>query len=167
MIQSGEILGGLHVTLSYAALKAGTQELIQRVPQLSKDATRYFVNKGINRFQKDFKLGEGSGIALTSNEIKYIIKVIKSLENRRILLKGTTTKITSQEGGFLNFLRQLMTAGLPLMKLENLLQIKLSKEISIEYKHTIQYLWIFCIRFIDFMIKSKSLLENTNIFYRI
>ena len=68
MIQSGEILGGLHVTLSFAALKAGTQELIQRVPQLSKDATRYFVNKGINRFQKDFKLGEGSGIALTSNE---------------------------------------------------------------------------------------------------
>ena len=29
------------------------------------------------------------------------IKVIKSLENRGILLKGTTRKITSQEGGFL------------------------------------------------------------------
>ena len=44
------------------------------------------------------------------------MKVIKSLENRGILLKGTTRKITSQEGGFLNFLRPLMTAGLPLMK---------------------------------------------------
>ena len=33
------------------------------------------------------------------------MKVIKSLENRGILLKGTTRKITSQEGGFLNILR--------------------------------------------------------------
>ena len=33
------------------------------------------------------------------------------------MLKGTTTKITSQEGGFLKFLRPLMTAGLPLMKI--------------------------------------------------
>ena len=53
---------------------------------------------------------------LTSNETKDIIKVIQSLENREILLKGTTRKITSQVGGFLNFLRTLMTAGLPLMK---------------------------------------------------
>ena len=44
------------------------------------------------------------------------MKVIKSLENRGILLKETTRKITSQEGGFPNFLRLLMTAGLPLMK---------------------------------------------------
>ena len=55
----------------------------------------------------------GSGITLTNNEMKANIKVIKSLEKRGILLKGTTTKITSQEGGFLNFLRPLMTAGLP------------------------------------------------------
>ena len=55
-------------------------------------------------------------MTLTNNEIKGIMKVIKSLENRGILLKGTTRKITSQEGGFLNFLRPLMTAGLPLMK---------------------------------------------------
>ena len=58
----------------------------------------------------------GTGITLTNNEIKYIIKVINSLENRGILLKGTTKKITSQEGGFLNVLRPLMTAGVPLMK---------------------------------------------------
>ena len=38
------------------------------------------------------------------------------LENRGILLKGTTRKITSQEGEFLNFLKPLMTVGLPLMK---------------------------------------------------
>ena len=33
-----------------------------------------------------------------------------------ILLKGTTTKVTIQEGVFLNFLRPLVTAGLPCMK---------------------------------------------------
>ena len=40
----------------------------------------------------------------------------KVLENRGILLKGTTRKITSQERGYLSFLRPLMTAGLPLIK---------------------------------------------------
>ena len=44
------------------------------------------------------------------------MKVIKSLQNRGILLKGTTRKITSHEGGFLNFVRLLTTVGLPLMK---------------------------------------------------
>ena len=40
------------------------------------------------------------------------MKLIKSLEIRGILLKGTTRKLTSQEGGFLIFLRPLMTVGL-------------------------------------------------------
>ena len=44
------------------------------------------------------------------------MKLIKSLENKGFLLTETTRKITSQEGGFLNFLRPLITAGLPLMK---------------------------------------------------
>ena len=44
------------------------------------------------------------------------MKVINSLGNREILLKETTRKITSQEGGFLNFLRPIMTASLPLTK---------------------------------------------------
>ena len=61
-------------------------------------------------------LSKDSVINLTKNEINYIIKVIRYLENTGILLKGTTKHITSQKGGFLNFLRQLMTAGLPLMK---------------------------------------------------
>ena len=58
----------------------------------------------------------GSGIGLTNNEIKDIMKVIKSSENRGVLSKGTTRKITRQEGLFLNFLRSLMTPGLPWMK---------------------------------------------------
>ena len=47
---------------------------------------------------------------------KNIIKVIRSLENRGILLKATTRKIISQEGGLLNFIGPLMKVGLPLPK---------------------------------------------------
>ena len=75
---------------------------------------KIFLDKQIDRFNKEYI--PGSGITLTNNEIKDIVKVMKFLENRGILLKGTTRKITSQEGGFLNFLRPLVTAGLPLMK---------------------------------------------------
>ena len=57
-----------------------------------------------------------SEIIQTNNEVKDIIKLIKSLENRGTLWQGTTTKITSREGGFLSFLRVLMTPCLPLMK---------------------------------------------------
>ena len=46
---------------------------------------KIFLHKQINRFNKNYITG--SGITLTKNEIKYIVKVIKSLENRRILLK--------------------------------------------------------------------------------
>ena len=56
------------------------------------------------------------GINLTNNEVKYIIKVIRSLEKSRSILKGSTWKITGQKGGFLNLFRPLMTASLPLMK---------------------------------------------------
>ena len=44
------------------------------------------------------------------------MKVIKSLENRGILLKGATRKVTSQEGRFLNSFGPLMTASLPLIE---------------------------------------------------
>ena len=35
--------------------------------------------------------------------------------NREILLKRATKKIATEEGGFLNFLKPLISAGLPLM----------------------------------------------------
>ena len=58
-----------------------------------------------------------SGITITNNKIKDIIKVIKSIENRGISLKGTTGKITSQgDIKKINILRPLMAAGLQLMK---------------------------------------------------
>ena len=43
------------------------------------------------------------------------MKVIKYLENRRILLKETTRKIISQQGCFHNFLRILTAPDLPIM----------------------------------------------------
>ena len=55
-------------------------------------------------------------ITLTNSETKDIIKVFRSLESRGILSKGTTRNIISEEGGFLNFLKPLMAAVLPLSK---------------------------------------------------
>ena len=72
--------------------------------------------KIIKNLKNAFDKALRTGIALTNNAIKDIVKVIKSLKNRGILLKGTARKITTQEGGFFNFVRPLMTAGLPLMK---------------------------------------------------
>ena len=60
------------------------------------------------------------------------MKVVKSLGNRGIFLKGTTTKITTKEGWFLNFLRLLMAARLPLMKSESVLT-SLAKSILLEF----------------------------------
>ena len=58
------------------------------------------VDAGINIIGKKIKNGislvKGSGITLTNHEIKDIIKVIKSLENKGISLKETTRKIASQ-----------------------------------------------------------------------
>ena len=55
---------------------------------------------GINTIDKKIKNGTlsvtSSGITLINHEIKDIIKVIKSLENRWISLKEITRKITSQ-----------------------------------------------------------------------
>ena len=99
------------------------KKIVNEADKLSKKVT---INVIIKRATdpisvvKNFKNASdkvlGQGKILTDNEIKDIAKVIKSLENREILLKGTTRKITSQEGEFLHFLRPLMTACLPLMK---------------------------------------------------
>ena len=43
-----------------------------------------------------FASGKGSGITLTDNEMKYIMKVIKCLANRGIVLKETTKNSIGQ-----------------------------------------------------------------------
>ena len=53
---------------------------------------------------------------LTKNVTKDIVKIISPSENRKILLKGTPEKITCQKEGFLNFLKSLLSVGLPLIK---------------------------------------------------
>ena len=58
----------------------------------------------------------GSGLMLKNIEINDIVKVIRSLENREILLEGVTWHIIRQEGGCLNFFKSLMLVGLPLME---------------------------------------------------
>ena len=90
----------------------------QRIWVLKIKNSDILVDAALSLLGKKIKGGissiTGSEITLTNNEIKGITKVITFLENRGILFKGTTRKITSHEGGFLNFLRPLMTAGLPL-----------------------------------------------------
>ena len=58
------------------------------------------------------------------------MKVIKSLENRRILVKESTRKITSQEGGFFKFLRPLMTVGVLLI---NRVLIPLDEDVLLSF----------------------------------
>ena len=53
---------------------------------------------------------------LTKKQIKDTITVIRSLEKRRMLLNGTTRKMTSQEGGFLSFLKSLMSVGFTIIE---------------------------------------------------
>ena len=76
-------------------------------PALTQKETKYYINTGVNEFNRKFTSSKSSGITLTHNEIKDLT---------RILLKETTRKITSQEEQFLNFLTTLMTADSPLMK---------------------------------------------------
>ena len=65
---------------------------------IARNLGKDFLDKQIDRFNKEYITG--SGIALANNEIKDIMKVIRSLENRGNLLKGTTRRIACEEGGF-------------------------------------------------------------------
>ena len=58
----------------------------------------------VKRFKKWISSITGSGSTLTSNKIKDIIKVIKFLEKRGILLKGTTKKSLIKKEDFSIFL---------------------------------------------------------------
>ena len=62
---------------------------------LARDLGKKLDNQ-IDRFNK--KYVAGLGITLINNEIKDIMKVIKSLKNRGIILKENITKTPSQEG---------------------------------------------------------------------
>ena len=85
--------------------KTTLMELIKNNKDISKsekEKAKFLLNAGLNIFGKVLhkKLSSitGSGITLQNNEIKDIIKVIRYLENRGILLKRTTKKITTRKG---------------------------------------------------------------------
>ena len=59
----------------------------------AKNATEQFVSGKINELGKKLAESKSSRITLTNNEIKDTIEAIKSLENRRILLKRTTERL--------------------------------------------------------------------------
>ena len=105
---------------------------------MKKDIPKFLLNTGLNILTK--KLYEnlssvmGSGITLTNNEMKYIIEIIKLLENRGIWLKENTEKNISKEGELLsNFLGPLMSVSLLLMK--NVLK-QLAKIVSLQLRLT-------------------------------
>ena len=51
---------------------------------ITRSLGKQFVDKQIDKFNIEYKTGEGSGSSLTNNEMQDIIKVIKPLENRGI-----------------------------------------------------------------------------------
>ena len=67
----------------------------------------------------------GSRRTLRNNEIKNIITVIRSLENKGILSNRITRKIISREGRLLNFIGPLIKVRLPLMK--NVLKLQMQE----------------------------------------
>ena len=102
--------------------KAITMHLVgnnKYLPLLEKIFQNFFyilfniINKNIS---KKFSSVLSSGRTLTKNEIKDIVIVTRSIQNRRFLLKRTAGKFIDKEGELLNFLDQLMRACLPLMK---------------------------------------------------
>ena len=122
----------------------------------------------INALENASDKVSGTGTTLTDNEIKYIVKVIKPLKNKWILLKGNTGNITSQEGRFLNFLRPLMTARLPLMKTvltplgkNVLLPFRLISGISAAAQQFRRTLWIRNYSIYNFEWRNESYNENS------
>ena len=115
MIQSGGLLtdiSGIRFSLDnfvnfpFKVLESFSKKLSNiNTKKYKNNKNNLFMYAGFNINGKKTKEKFGSGITLTSNEIKDIMKVIKSLENKGILLKGTTRKVASEEGQFINFLR--------------------------------------------------------------
>ena len=79
-----------------AAFEGGTEAAKRGKPVLPKNVAKYFVNQRTDNLNKIFTPSEGSRTVLTKNKMKYAIKVIKSVENREILFKGTTKKVVTK-----------------------------------------------------------------------
>ena len=71
---------------------------------------KYFLDQQISGFDKEYIKGKSSEITLTNNETKDVVKAISTQENGKNLFKRSTTNVTGQKSGFLNFLRLFRTA---------------------------------------------------------
>ena len=96
-------LGGfLLLKLLFPTLKIWERIVKRKVSKIAKDvakiAAKQFVNTEKDTLSKKFLV---SGITLTNNEIKDIIKVINYLENAGILLKGTSGKLLIKKEDYL------------------------------------------------------------------
>ena len=66
-----------------------------------EDVSKNLSDEGRIFLNKENSSVIGLGLILRNSEIKDITKVISSLENRGILLKGTIEKIVNEKEGFL------------------------------------------------------------------
>ena len=62
--------------------------LAEKGADIARDVRKNFIDKQIARFKKEYITGKGSETTLRNDEIKEIMKGIRSLENRGKLLKG-------------------------------------------------------------------------------
>ena len=74
IVQSGGVLHDIPV---FGYISSG---LAKKETDIARNLGKHFLDKQIDRFNKEYITG--SVITLTNNEIKDIMKVIKSLENR-------------------------------------------------------------------------------------
>ena len=81
------------------------------IDDLLIDAGLNTLVKKVNALGETFeKANSGSGITVKNNKSS-TAKAIRSFENKEVLSKGLARKVSSQERGFLNFRRPLITAG--------------------------------------------------------
>ena len=123
MIQSGGIMTGIPGIDNFISFpfKIENPYLIElsntdtkKINKNNRNNT--FIDAELNMIGKKIKKKNWFQNNIYKQWIKDIKKIIKSLENRGISLKGTTRKNNNQEGWFLNFLKPFMTSGLRLMK---------------------------------------------------
>ena len=118
MIQSGWFLGKLLGPL----LKAGLPLISNVIKPLAKSvlislgltAATSAADAGIHK--KILGLGNTTTLIISNNEMEDIIKIVKSLEDSGLLLKGVTetvqNEVKEQKGGFLSMLLGTLGASL-------------------------------------------------------
>ena len=113
MIQSGEFLGNLLGKLAGPLMKVAMPLAKNVLPPLGLSAAMSAIDGSI----KKKMLGSGATTLIISNdEMDYILKIVKSLEDSNVLLKGVSETIQheakEQRGGFLSMLLGTLGASL-------------------------------------------------------